>query len=59
VGKASKEVVQALGPKLEEVLASNLISPVAFKVAMNDDFDAFLGERAKTITATVSNLTAW
>jgi hypothetical protein len=54
-----KEVVQALGPKLNDVLASNLISPEAFQAAMNDDYDAFLSERAKTITATVSNLTGW
>ncbi|MGM4929726.1 GmrSD restriction endonuclease domain-containing protein [Tardiphaga sp. 619_E2_N8_5] len=54
-----KEVVQALGSKLNEVLASNLVSPEAFQAAMNDDYDAFLGERAKTITAAVSNLTGW
>jgi hypothetical protein len=54
-----KEVVQALGPKLDEVLASNLISPEAFKAAMNDDYDTFLAERSKTITAAISSLTGW
>jgi hypothetical protein len=54
-----KEVVVALGSKLDEVLAANLISPAAFEAAMSDDYDAFLVERSKTITAAVSVLTGW
>jgi hypothetical protein len=54
-----KEVVAALGSKLDEVLAANLISPRAFQAAMADDYDVFLVERSKTITAAVSVLTGW
>lgn len=54
-----KEVSQALGPKLNEVLASNLISTEAFKAALADDYDGFLAERAKTIQQMVSTLTDW
>jgi hypothetical protein len=54
-----KETVTALGSELNAVLASNLISPEAFKAAMNDDYDTFLSERSKTITAAISSLTGW
>ncbi|MEZ2142642.1 DUF262 domain-containing protein [Bradyrhizobium sp. DN5] len=54
-----KEVANALGPKLDEVLASNLITPEAFKAALADDYDGFLTERAKAIEAMVSKLTGW
>jgi hypothetical protein len=54
-----KEAVTALGSELNAVLASNLISPEAIKAAMNDDYDTFLSERSKTITAAISSLTGW
>ena len=54
-----KEVVDALGQKLDEVLATNLITPEAFKAALYDDYDAFLNERSKAITAAISKLTGW
>jgi hypothetical protein len=54
-----KEVVVALGKKIDEVLASNLISQAAFQAAMADDYDAFLNERSKTITSAISTLTGW
>ena len=52
-------VVDALGQKLDEVLATNLITPEAFKAALYDDYDAFLNERSKAITAAISKLTGW
>jgi hypothetical protein len=54
-----KELVVALGTKLDEVLATNLITPAAFKAAMADDFDAFLSERSKAISSAISKLTGW
>jgi hypothetical protein len=54
-----KEVVAALGARLNEVLASNLISPAAFQAAMADDYDAFLSERSKTVASAISALTGW
>jgi hypothetical protein len=54
-----KDVVGALGAKLDQVLAANLITPAAFKAAMADDFDTFLGERAKAINSAISKLTGW
>lgn len=54
-----KEVAATLGDKLDAVLASNLITPEAFKAALRDDYDTFLTERAKAIDAMVSKLTGW
>jgi hypothetical protein len=54
-----KEMQTALGPKLDDVLASNLISADAFRAALADDFDLFVSERAKTISEAVSKLTGW
>jgi hypothetical protein len=54
-----KEVAVALGSKLDEVLFANLISQAALDAAMADDYDAFLVERSKTITAAISELTDW
>jgi hypothetical protein len=54
-----KEVVDTLGAKLDEVLATNLITPEAFKAALWDDYDTFLNERSKAITAEISKLTGW
>ncbi|MDQ1387903.1 MAG: hypothetical protein QOF56_1357 [Acidobacteriaceae bacterium] len=54
-----KEVVAALGTRLDEVLATNLITPTAFEAAMADDYDAFLSERAKAISSAISKLTGW
>jgi hypothetical protein len=54
-----KEVVATLGTKLDEVLATNLITPTAFKAAMEDDYEAFLSERSKAISLTISKLTGW
>lgn len=44
-----KDVEAAAGSDLETVLASNLISEDAFKAAKQDDYDAFLAARSKTI----------
>lgn len=54
-----KEVVSANGGDLNAILESNLISQKAFDAALNDDFDRFLDERAKTIAEEVSKLTGW
>jgi hypothetical protein len=54
-----KDVIAAHGAKLNEVLASNLISPIAFTAAMAGDYEAFLTERSKTIATAVSRLTGW
>jgi hypothetical protein len=54
-----KDVKAALGERLEEVLATNLISPAAFAAALADDYDAFLLERSKIIDEAVSQLTGW
>lgn len=53
------EVAKELGSNLDEVLASNLISPAAFGAALHDDYETFLAERAKTINTMVSTLTGW
>ncbi|MCS3929177.1 hypothetical protein M2175_004208 [Bradyrhizobium elkanii] len=44
---------------MDDVLASNLITPEAFKAAIADDYDGFLTERARAIQAMVSSLTGW
>jgi hypothetical protein len=54
-----KDVKSALGEKLDDVLASNLITPHAFDAAMADDYDGFLSERSVTIDKAVSHLTGW
>lgn len=54
-----KDVKVALGDRLSEALAANLISTTAFEAALADDYDAFLSERSKTIDKAVSQLTGW
>ena len=54
-----KEVEKALGSDLGTALEANLISQAAFEAAKQDDYEAFLHERAKTIAAEVSKLTGW
>lgn len=44
-----KTVAANLGTQLQDVLTSNLISPEAFQASLDEDYDAFLRERAKTI----------
>ena len=54
-----KEVAATLGTRVDDVLATNLITPAAFEAAMSDDFEAFLSERSKAISSAVSELTGW
>jgi hypothetical protein len=54
-----KDVKAALGEKLPDVLATNLITPRAFDAAMADDYDGFLSERSVTIDKAISRLTDW
>jgi hypothetical protein len=54
-----KDVKAALGNRLSEVLAANLLSPAAFDAALADDYNAFLVERSTTIDQAVSQLTGW
>jgi hypothetical protein len=44
-----RDVQMAAGPKLNDWLACNLVSPAAYAAAMRDDYEGFLRERAKTI----------
>jgi hypothetical protein len=44
-----KTVAANLGAKLHDVLSSNLISPAAYQACLDEDYDTFLEERAKTI----------
>lgn len=52
-------VVDALGPKLEAALTSNLISREAFDFAIRDDYDGFLRARAVAINTAVLRQTGW
>jgi hypothetical protein len=54
-----KDVKAALGGRLEEVLAANLVSAKALNAALADDYDTFLLERSKTLDQAVSRLTGW
>jgi hypothetical protein len=47
--KYLKDVQAAAGLRIDDWLASNLISPAAFAAALVDDYERFLIERAKTI----------
>jgi hypothetical protein len=54
-----KEVISSSGASLGDWLKSNLISEKAFKAALNDDYEAFLNERAETINERVADLAQW
>lgn len=54
-----KDVSSQLGESLKNALERNLISDAAFAAALQDDYDAFLSERAKTISARVGELAGW
>lgn len=54
-----QEVQNAAGSNLTKWLESNLISEIAFKAALDNDYDSFIEARARTIDAQVSLLTHW
>lgn len=51
-----EKVEAAAGPDLERWLSSNLISKVAFEAAKRNDFDAFLINRAQSISGAIDLL---
>lgn len=54
-----RAVKSAAGQNLSSWLEFNLISEVAFRAALEDDYDTFIEERSKTIDNHVSLLTNW
>lgn len=54
-----RDVEAALGDRLSEELARNLISQAAYEAAKQDNYEVFLRERAKTLSEVVASLTGW
>jgi hypothetical protein len=54
-----KQVEAALGDRMPDALAANLISPKAFKAAVSDDYEAYIAARSETIADRVAELCQW
>lgn len=54
-----KDSASLLGPKFKVALETNLISDGAYAAALEDNYDLFLIERARTISKRVDELTGW
>jgi hypothetical protein len=52
-------VEAALGDRMPDALAANLISPKAFKAAVSDDYEAYIAARSETIADRVAELCQW
>lgn len=54
-----KQLLDEHGENAKQWLSSNLIDEPAINAALNDDYDAFLDARAKTIDAHTRKLAGW